>query len=221
MRLARTRVARSLVGRVLLDQLVEGALGVEHHRPQLALHLDACPTPGRRRSLPSSSQAQRVGEALRGVDREHRDLRARGGHAERDRRRRWSSCRRRPSRRRCRPPCPRASGRITAAAPGCVRCARAPRAELGLEQERKGEHRSVARRGAGVRPASARPGRAALLRHRRLHRCARLGRPAAVEAPRRRASAPVKRCGSTAFTTTASSSIPSSSRRRPSRAIRN
>ena len=37
-RLDEHRVARALVGRVLLHQLVEGALRVEHHRPQLALH---------------------------------------------------------------------------------------------------------------------------------------------------------------------------------------
>jgi hypothetical protein len=73
-------VARALVGRVLVHQLVEGALGVEHHRPQLALHRRIHQV-----GLVSQLvQAQRVREAARGVDREDGDLAATGGHAERD-----------------------------------------------------------------------------------------------------------------------------------------
>ena len=40
MRLSRTSSRVLLVGREALDELVERALGVEHHRPQLALHLE-------------------------------------------------------------------------------------------------------------------------------------------------------------------------------------
>ena len=85
MRLREHRVARALVGRVPLDQLVEGALGVEHHRPQLA-------RPSRRVHAPllvaQLAQPERVGEPPRRVDRQHRHLAPARRHAQRDRRRR-------------------------------------------------------------------------------------------------------------------------------------
>ena len=63
--------ARSLVGREALDDLVERALGVEHHRPQLALRLDALRREQRRRrsgggSPESSSSRARRRAAGRG-----------------------------------------------------------------------------------------------------------------------------------------------------------
>ena len=78
------RVAGALVRRVPVDQLVEGALGVEHHRPQLAVHagVDAALL------VAQLGQPERVGQPPRRVDRQHRHLLAARRHAERDRRRR-------------------------------------------------------------------------------------------------------------------------------------
>ena len=84
-------VARALVRGQALDQLVERALGVEHHRPELAPELEA--VLGEDLLLDAAGpvverlEAERVGEPLRGVDRHHRDALAAGGHAHRDRRR--------------------------------------------------------------------------------------------------------------------------------------
>ena len=58
------RVAGALVGGVLLDQLVEGALGVEHHRPELAVDSprppDAprCPALAGRASWPAAARGR-------------------------------------------------------------------------------------------------------------------------------------------------------------------
>ena len=82
--------ARLLIGRQLFDDLVEGALGVEHHGPQLALHLEA-------RGLEELGvhevglvaqllQAQGVGEPPGGIDRDHRHLAALRRRAHGDRR---------------------------------------------------------------------------------------------------------------------------------------
>jgi len=85
-------VARLLVGRVPADKLVEGRLGVEHHRPQLALHLDSLRLEqggvDALRLVAQLLQPKRVGEPLRGVDREHADLQPAGSHPGRDRSRR-------------------------------------------------------------------------------------------------------------------------------------
>ena len=64
-------VAGGLVGCEALDELVERALGVEHHRPQLAADLDAVagqPRRGRRAlgSLPSSSRPSALASRLAG-----------------------------------------------------------------------------------------------------------------------------------------------------------
>ena len=86
-------LAGLLVGSVALDHLVEGRLRVEHHRPELARR------PGRRppRSKSAGStcalgvaelvEAERVGEPLGRVDRQHRDPLAARRHPGRDRRR--------------------------------------------------------------------------------------------------------------------------------------
>ena len=70
-------VARRGVGRELLDHLVEGALGVEHHRPQLALHLDPVGAEAlgvdEPRLVAELLHPERVGEPLGGVDRDDRD----------------------------------------------------------------------------------------------------------------------------------------------------
>jgi hypothetical protein len=69
---AQDLVARALVGRQALDELVERALGVEHHRPQLAAHLQAVAGQalGRHEGglVAQLRQPQRVGQALRRVD---------------------------------------------------------------------------------------------------------------------------------------------------------
>ena len=74
--------------------VVERALGVEHHRPQLALHLDALGGEQRRvdpmladvrMSARALAQAQRRGQAPGGVDRDHGDLLPAGGKPERER----------------------------------------------------------------------------------------------------------------------------------------
>ena len=84
-------VARLLVGGLAGDQLVEGRLRVEHHRPELALHLDPLLREERRVDLlglvAELLQAERVGEALRRVDRQHADLQSARRHPDRDRRR--------------------------------------------------------------------------------------------------------------------------------------
>ena len=85
-------VARRGVGRELLDHLVEGALGVEHHRPQLALHLDPVGAEAlgvdEPRLVAQLLHPERVGEALGGVDRDDRDPQPVGRHAHRERGRR-------------------------------------------------------------------------------------------------------------------------------------
>ena len=94
MRLFEDRVARLLVGRVPFDQVVEGPLGVEHHRPQLAVagvDLDLLLL------VAELGQAERVGQPLGRVDRQHDHLLAALGHARARPRPRWWSCPRRPS----------------------------------------------------------------------------------------------------------------------------
>ncbi len=85
-------VARGGVGRELLDHLVERALGVEHHRPQLALHLDPVGAEALRvdehRLVAQLLHPERVGESLGGVDRDDRDPQPGGRHAHRERGRR-------------------------------------------------------------------------------------------------------------------------------------
>ena len=86
-------VARLRVRRQVLDQLVEGPLGVEHQRPQLAAQLDAVRREALRRDqarlVAELLEPERVGEPPRRVDRDHRDARAVGGgaHGERGGRR--------------------------------------------------------------------------------------------------------------------------------------
>ncbi len=74
-----------------LDQLVEGPLWVEHHRPQLALDPQALggdplgvDAP---RLVGQLLESERVRESLGRIDRDHRDLQPAGRHAHRDRRR--------------------------------------------------------------------------------------------------------------------------------------
>ena len=77
-------LAGLLVGGVAAHELVEGRLGVEHHRPQLPLHLDPLALDQGRVDAPcliaELLEAERVGEALGRVDRQHADLQAPGGH---------------------------------------------------------------------------------------------------------------------------------------------
>jgi hypothetical protein len=75
------RVARALVRRVPLDDLVEGPLRVERHRPQLALDVRLHEP----LLVAQLGQPERVGEPLRRVDRQHGDLLSARGHAEGDR----------------------------------------------------------------------------------------------------------------------------------------
>ena len=65
------------LGRDPVDQLVERALGVEHHRPQLAADLE--PEPLRRSARPAGLvpqllQPERVGQPPGRIDRDHGDL---------------------------------------------------------------------------------------------------------------------------------------------------
>ncbi len=83
-------VARLLVGRMLGHDLVERGLRVEHHRPQLALaRVDARLREQRGVDLALDvsqlGEAERVGQPLRRVDREHGDLEAAGRHSGGDR----------------------------------------------------------------------------------------------------------------------------------------
>ena len=148
MRLSRTRSRDSSSGRLAGDQLVEGRLGVEHHRPQLALHLDALlarTAPGRpaapRCRAPSGRASRRAASPGRS------SARRPSAPAPPSRSRsppRSSSCRPRPSRRRCRSPCPRGSRRRA----GISRASStsSPRrldAELGLEEEGQGLDRRL------------------------------------------------------------------------------
>ncbi len=70
-------LARALVGGEAGDQIVEGALGVEHRRPQLARGLD--PVRGEQRRVDAPRLVVELGEAERGrqapggVDRHDRD----------------------------------------------------------------------------------------------------------------------------------------------------
>ena len=116
MRLERIRSRRLVVGRVLADDLVEGLLRVEHHRPELAaVGLDA----RRRRTAPGRPGARRcrarAARASRRAASPGRSSAPRPAcRAPPSRRRsppRSSSCRRRPSRRRRRSACPRAGRR--------------------------------------------------------------------------------------------------------------
>ena len=152
-------VARALVGREALDQLVEGALGVEHHRPQLAAHLDAVAGEARGvdevRLVAQLVDAQRVGQPARGVDGDDRDARALARPGP------WpapptsSSCPRRPSPRRRRCAC-RARRALTARAP-----ARAPGAasRVAARRRRERQRRDRGARAGGAGAAAARAGR--------------------------------------------------------------
>ena len=75
-------VARALVRREPLDQLVERPLGVEHHRPQLALGLDRDPM----RLVAELVEPERRRQPPGRVDRHDGDLQAPLGEPERDRR---------------------------------------------------------------------------------------------------------------------------------------
>ena len=74
---------RGFARRVPLDQVVEGALGVEHHRPQLAVHVRLHAA----LLIAQLGQAERSGQPLGRVDREHRNLLPARGHPQRDGRR--------------------------------------------------------------------------------------------------------------------------------------
>jgi hypothetical protein len=85
-------VARAGVGGEALDQLVERLLGVEHHRPQLALHDDAVAGDAlgvdQPRLVVERREPERVGQPPRRVDRHDRDPQARRREPHRQRRRR-------------------------------------------------------------------------------------------------------------------------------------
>ncbi len=85
-------VARARVGREPLDQRVERPLRVEHHRPQLARHLDPVGAEALRvdqpRLVAELLEPERRREPPRGVDRDHRDLQPALGHPHRERGRR-------------------------------------------------------------------------------------------------------------------------------------
>jgi hypothetical protein len=104
-------VARGGVGGVALDELVEGALGVEHHRPQLPAHLDA--GPGEALGLDATGlvvellEAERLSEPAGGVDGENGHALPAGGEPHGESPPPWSSYRRRPSPRRSPPAFPR------------------------------------------------------------------------------------------------------------------
>ena len=107
MRFGKDPLARLLVGRLPRHQAVEGGLGVELERPQLARR--SCrgstgPPGGARR--PGSAMRQGGGEAPGRVDRDHRDPVARLGQRQRRARPRRSSCppRRPPQRHHPAPP---------------------------------------------------------------------------------------------------------------------
>ena len=91
-RVVQHRVARLLVRGVGVDQLVEGPLGVEHHRPQLARRVQLHPG----LLVAELLQPERVGQALGGVDREHRGRLSPARPAPRRSRRTWWSSRPRP-----------------------------------------------------------------------------------------------------------------------------
>jgi hypothetical protein len=74
-------VAGLRVGREALDDVVERALGVEHHRPELAVERERLDLAG---VVPELLEAEGVGQALGRVDRHDGDLEAAGGHAQRD-----------------------------------------------------------------------------------------------------------------------------------------
>jgi hypothetical protein len=83
-------VARALVGREPLDQRVERALGVEHHRPQLALHGHAVAREARRLDqdgvVAELAEPERGGEPARRIDGHHGDPQPALGHAQPERR---------------------------------------------------------------------------------------------------------------------------------------
>ena len=199
MRFSRIRSRVSSSGACSRDQLVEGRLGVEHHRPELAA---ASRRPARSNSAGSTGarlvaelrQAERVGEPLRRVDREHRDLLARAPPSRRRSPPRWSSCRRRPSRRRCRPACPRGARRRrpsadSSSASRCDLRRRRARARRGTAASRPGadDGSSQAREllALGARRAvlgERRPARGARRRRRRRSRARSSSRSASCVA---------------------------------------
>ena len=140
MRLFEDPVARLLVLGVAGDQLVEGRLRVEHHRPELALHLDALlprTAPGRPAS--PRCRAPRGRASRRAASPGRSSARRPSARAPPSRSRsppRSSSCRRRRSRRRCRCPCPRGSRRRPASAqlPGQA-CGRASTPSSGSKRK--------------------------------------------------------------------------------------
>ena len=109
---AQHRLPRLLVGGVAAHHVVERALGIEHQRPQLALHLDAGRLEPRRVHqqllVPQLRHAQGLGQAPRRIDRDDRDLPGRARPLRVPARPPSLSCRRRRSPRRRRPACRRA-----------------------------------------------------------------------------------------------------------------
>ena len=221
--LAVDAVGEHLLGRLGVggeahDQLVEGALGVEHHRPQLALRLDAA---GR-----ASSAGRRAGARCRaaagrarwpGAARGRSSRRPPSGRGARGRGRarpRSSSCRPRRSRRRCTCACPAgARSSVTGAAPaGAARCSisGAPSASTNSCGRVTGDGGHVAAKARdlallGDRRAGARGGRRAARPY------APSPRRASSAAASSASSAALKRRGCTPLTITRSSLRPSPS----------
>ena len=139
------------------DDLVEGRLGVEHHRPQLAASV-SMPSPrtgpDRPACLVASSRGRASRRAACRVDGQHRDLLAAAAIPPRSPRT-SSSCRPRPSPRRCRRACRRGSRRRSPSDRPPPRAAR--RSSPSSGSKRNGSVVTGARRGLGRR-ASCRAG---------------------------------------------------------------
>ena len=168
-------VARCVVGREALDELVERALGVEHHRPQLAAHLDAVAGEAvgvdEARLVAELVEAERVGQPLGGVDRDDGDALRPPRRAPSRAPPRSSSCPRRPSPRRSRRACPRSRARSQRALQRPRERRRARRASSSSRRSTKRQRRD--RRappgGAGARAGRAARGRARAARARGAH----------------------------------------------------
>ena len=174
--------ARLLVGRLAGDQLVEGLLRVEHHRPQLALDLDPLlleqlrvDAPAPRCRAPSARASRRAASPGRSSARRPSvpapPSRSRSPP-------RWSSCRPRRSRRRCRSACPRGPRPGLASAQFPRQLARSPRP------------RGRARRGRAAISPAPRPGGAGAIAERAGSGRGRARRGPPAPPPARRRSPP-------------------------------
>ena len=202
-------VARALVGRQALDELVERPLGVEHHRPQLAAHLDA--VAGQARGVDevrlvaelvdarARSASRRAGSIVTTAT---RAALGREAHGEGGRRRRLAD-----------------AARARADDDALAGQARSHSAALQLARQAREPRRRRPRRRTAAWPRGARAPR------RRRRSCAALGAGARVRVARSadlravgrrcssaRASAAAKRWASMPLTTTRPTSRPMSSR---------